>query len=176
MNRLPVSAAAIGLILAAPAALAQSDNGAANPANQTAQHAANKAARQAAKRPVRRAEARKATRPVTHRPRPVTTVRRKVTVVRKVDVTPYRRVVQAPRRYRIARPWIAPRGYAYRRYGLGQRVPTALLAASFFLPNFGLYGLQAPPYGYVWVRDGSDAVLVDRRTGEVIQAQYGLFY
>ncbi|MGI9168828.1 MAG: RcnB family protein [Caulobacteraceae bacterium] len=95
---------------------------------------------------------------------------------RKVDVTRYRKVIQAPRRYRIVRPWIAPRGFTYRRFGLGERVPAALLVASFLLGDFANYGLESPPYGYVWVRDGTDAVLVDRSTGEVIQVQYGLFY
>jgi hypothetical protein len=27
----------------------------------------------------------------------------------------------------------------------------------------------------LWIRDGNDALLVDTNTGEVIQAQYGLF-
>ncbi len=173
MKRLPMIAAAVGLILAAPAATAQPDKGSAKPANQTAQHRADKNARQDVKQKVRRTTTRKVTRAVRVRHSPVTT---KPVTVRRVDVTRYRRAVQAPRRYRIARAWVAPRGFTYRRFGLGERVPTSLLAASFFLSDFGAYGLQSPPYGYVWVRDGADAVLVDRATGEVVQAQYGLFY
>jgi Ni/Co efflux regulator RcnB len=181
MNRLPMIAAAVGLILAAPAALAQPDNGSAKQAQKADQHPANKAQRQSVKQSVRQTTTRKVTRATERKAavnapaRNPTNVRRNVTV-RKVDVTRYRRVVRAPRRYRITRPWIAPRGFTYRRFGLGERIPTSLLAASFFLSDFGAYGLQSPPYGYVWVRDGTDAVLVDRYTGEVIQVQYGLFY
>jgi Ni/Co efflux regulator RcnB len=51
-----------------------------------------------------------------------------------------------------------------------------LLAADFFLTSYWLYGLDPPPPDYVWVRDGPDAVLVDRYTGEVIQVVYDVFY
>jgi Ni/Co efflux regulator RcnB len=32
-----------------------------------------------------------------------------------------------------------------------------------------------PPAGYVWVRVGADALLVSIATGEVLQAEYGVF-
>jgi Ni/Co efflux regulator RcnB len=51
-----------------------------------------------------------------------------------------------------------------------------LLAADYFLTSYALYGLAPPPPGYVWVRDGTDAVLVDRYTGQVIQVQEDVFY
>jgi Ni/Co efflux regulator RcnB len=86
-----------------------------------------------------------------------------------------RKVVRAPRRYH-ARPWIAPRGFTYRRFRLGERVPAVLLASNYFLLDFMLYGLSPPPPGYVWVREGSDALLVDRYTGEVAQVVYDAFY
>jgi Ni/Co efflux regulator RcnB len=90
--------------------------------------------------------------------------------------TVIRKAVRAPRRFQAARPWIAPRGFAYRRFALGERVPGVLLAASYFLMDYSLYGLEPPPPGYVWVRDGTDAVLVDRYTGEVVQVEYDVFY
>jgi Ni/Co efflux regulator RcnB len=86
-----------------------------------------------------------------------------------------RKVVRAPRRYH-ARPWVAPRGFTYRRFHLGERVPAVLLASNYFLLDFMLYGLAPPPPGYVWVREGSDALLVDRYTGEVAQVVYDAFY
>lgn len=86
-----------------------------------------------------------------------------------------RKAVRAPRRFRAPR-WIAPRGFTYRRFVLGERVPTALLAATYFLTGYAMYGLDTPPPGYVWVRDGTDAVLVNRYTGEVVQVQYDVFY
>jgi Ni/Co efflux regulator RcnB len=93
-----------------------------------------------------------------------------------VNVRVTRKAVTAPRRFRIGRPWIAPRGFVYRRFNLGERVPFALLAATYFLTDYALYGLEPPPPGYVWIREGSDAVLVDRYTGEVIQVEYDAFY
>jgi Ni/Co efflux regulator RcnB len=39
-----------------------------------------------------------------------------------------------------------------------------------------MFGLLIPPYGYVWVRYGDDALLVDTRTGMVLQVRYGVFY
>ncbi len=112
---------------------------------------------------------------VTTTHRKVTAARHIVTGARKVDISRYRRVVRAPHRYRI-NAWVAPRGFSYRRFSLGERIPGVLLAADFFLTSFALYGLEAPPDGYVWVRDGTDAVLVDRETGEVVQVQYDAFY
>jgi Ni/Co efflux regulator RcnB len=32
-----------------------------------------------------------------------------------------------------------------------------------------------PPAGYEWVRVGDDALLIDVNTGEVLQAEYGVF-
>jgi Ni/Co efflux regulator RcnB len=55
-------------------------------------------------------------------------------------------------------------------------VPSVFLASLYFLSNYTLYGLEPPPPGYVWIREGSDAVLVDRYTGEVIQVEYDIFY
>jgi len=87
-----------------------------------------------------------------------------------------RKVVRAPRRFHMARPWVAPRGFVFRHFRLGERVPTVLLAANYFLISPWLYGLEAAPPGYVWIREGSDAVLVDRYTGEVVQVAYDVFY
>lgn len=117
---------------------------------------------------------------VTHRK---VTVRRKVTVHRNANVNVrghanvahFHKVFRAPRRYH-ARAWIAPRGFTYRRFGIGERIPAVLLVADFFLTDFALYGLETPSPEYVWVRDGSDAVLVDRYTGEVVEVEYDVFY
>jgi len=107
-----------------------------------------------------------------HRP---VTVHRNANVRGHVNVAHFHKVFRAPHRYRIG-AWRAPRGFTYRRFGIGERVPAVLLVADFFLTDFALYGLEAPPPEYVWVRDGSDAVLVDRYTGEVIEVEYDVFY
>jgi Ni/Co efflux regulator RcnB len=91
-----------------------------------------------------------------------------------VQVT--RKVIRAPRRFHIARPWVAPRGFVFRHFRLGERVPAVLLMPNYFLLDYALYGLEPAPPGYVWIREGSDAVLVDRYTGEVVQVAYDVFY
>jgi len=87
----------------------------------------------------------------------------------------FHHVFRAPHRYHIG-VWHGPRGFTYRRFGIGERIPAALLVADFFLTNYALYGLDAPDGSYVWVRDGDDAVLVDRYTGEVVEVEYDVFY
>jgi Ni/Co efflux regulator RcnB len=33
-----------------------------------------------------------------------------------------------------------------------------------------------PPYGYVWVRNDQDAMLVDVQSGLILSVQYNLFF
>ena len=103
-------------------------------------------------------------------------VRRSVTERPNGNVSVTRKVFHAPRRFHLVRPWVAPRGFVFRHFQLGERVPTVLLAADYFLISPWLYGLEPAPPGYVWIREGSDAVLVDRYTGEVVQVAYDVFY
>jgi Ni/Co efflux regulator RcnB len=32
-----------------------------------------------------------------------------------------------------------------------------------------------PPMGFEWVRDDTDALLIDTNTGEILQVEYGVF-
>jgi len=98
-----------------------------------------------------------------------------VAVRGRVNLAHFHRAFRAPHRFHI-RAWNAPRGFAYRRFGIGERIPAVLLVADFFLTDYAAYGLEYPGDEYVWVRDGDDAVLVDRYTGEVIEVEYGVFY
>jgi Ni/Co efflux regulator RcnB len=82
---------------------------------------------------------------------------------------------RAPHRFH-ARAWFAPRGFHYRRFSIGERIPSILLAADFFIADYAAYDLEYPGDDYVWVRDGDDAVLVDRYSGEVIEVEYDVFY
>lgn len=104
-----------------------------------------------------------------------TTVHRRVTTTARSHPGHFHKAFRAPRRFH-AGVWHAPRGFAYRRFAIGERVPAVLLVATFFLDAYASYGLEPPPPGYVWVRDGDDAVLVDRETGEVVEVAYGVFY
>ena len=94
---------------------------------------------------------------------------------RGMDVARFRRNFDAPRRYNAGQ-YHAPRGYNYRRYGYGQRLPRDYYARNFWLSDFLTFGLLSPPDGYVWVRYGPDALLIDEETGEIIQVQYNVFY
>ena len=116
-----------------------------------------------------------ARRTVTERPNG-TIVNRTVRERPNGNVHVTRRVIRPAHRFHAARPWIAPRGFAFRHFRLGERVPTVLLATEYFLLSPWLYGLEAAPPGYVWIREGSDAVLVNQYTGEVLQVAYDVFY
>jgi Ni/Co efflux regulator RcnB len=181
MTRTLISAMAVGLLFSAAVAEAREYR----PAPHDVQLADNDADKRVV---IKRKPHQTVRRTVTERPNG-TDVRRTVTerangsmtsrVVRdrpngNVRVT--RKVVRAPRRFHVARPWVAPRGFVFRHFRLGERVPSLLLAATYFLADYSLYGLEPPPPGYVWIREGADAVLVDRYTGEVIQVQEDVFY
>ncbi|QQP95484.1 RcnB family protein [Lysobacter enzymogenes] len=81
---------------------------------------------------------------------------------------------QARRGYRIG-PWRAPPGFVYRRWSYGEFLPRAYWGPEFVLADFWLFGLDIPPVGYEWVRYGPDALLIDLRSGEVVQTVYDNF-
>jgi Ni/Co efflux regulator RcnB len=86
----------------------------------------------------------------------------------------YRRTITTTKHYN-AGVFMAPSGYTYTRYAIGQRVNGDLLGNDYVLNSYGDYSLQAPPTGLTWIRVGDDALLVDRNTGEVVESDYGLF-
>jgi hypothetical protein len=77
----------------------------------------------------------------------------------RVRVEPYRFTAEHP----------------YHRYRHGEVFPPALILGAFFIQDYLDLGLAQPPYGAEWVRFGPDAVLVDRRTGEVLDTVYGVY-
>jgi Ni/Co efflux regulator RcnB len=57
----------------------------------------------------------------------------------------------------------APGGWhAYRRPSRGWIMPHYWISPSFFISDYGTYGLSTPPQGYTWSRYYDDAVLMDR--------------
>jgi Nickel/cobalt transporter regulator len=68
-----------------------------------------------------------------------------------------------------------PRGWGYRQWLIGQRLPPLFLAPSYFYGGWAGLGLQAPPPDYSWVRYGPDLLLVNLNTGEVEDVVYGVF-
>ena len=87
----------------------------------------------------------------------------------------YRRNFNSPKRYRIG-VYHGPRGYHYRRWSYGERLPSIYYARPFWLFNVIAYGLFTPPPGLIWVRYGDDALLIDQYTGEIVQVRYNVFY
>lgn len=86
----------------------------------------------------------------------------------------YRRTETSTRHY-DAGAYLAPQGYTYTRYRVGERAPAILLGDHYALEHYEAFGLGVPPIGLTWIRVGGDALLLDESTGEIVQAEYGLF-
>jgi Ni/Co efflux regulator RcnB len=86
-----------------------------------------------------------------------------------------RRNVTAAHRFH-AGVYRAPAGYHYQRWSYGAFLPAIYWGRDFWITDFLAFGLFAPPDGYIWVRYGPDALLIDQYTGEIIQVDYGVFY
>ena len=82
---------------------------------------------------------------------------------------------RAQKRYHW-RPYQRPQGWYYRRWVFGTILPALFWSQRYWIENYWEFGLPDPPYGYVWVRYGDDAMLVNVQTGYVLQVSYGLFY
>ena len=173
------AAAALSLVLAAPAlaAPAQQDRD-RDRTHRTQRHTtpAQPATRHA---PPRRRQP--AMRPTKPRPRydwnkykpghhPPAIMRRP-----RVNLHAWHRNFNAPKRFRW-RPYRRPHGWYYRRWTFGMVLPNLFWGRDYWINDYGQYGLANPPYGYVWVRYGNDALLVNVTTGYVLQAVYGLYY
>ncbi len=91
-----------------------------------------------------------------------------------VDRAAYQHNFQAARAFKIG-PYRGPRGYTARHWGYGEILPRGYWAPQFVLADYWLFALETPPVGYEWVRVGNDALLVSLDTGEVLQAEYGVF-
>ena len=135
-------------------------------------HRANAATRRAkatthrANKATRRANAR------THRANMAT--RRANRATNRAHFARYRANVQATRRYHW-NTYRRPRGWYAHRWTYNERLPAAFFIRSYWITGYLNFGLMVPPAGLVWVRVGDDALLIDRRTGEVVRAEYGLF-
>lgn len=89
--------------------------------------------------------------------------------------TKYRRTITTTKRYDDG-AFVAPPGYTYSRYEIGARMPAVLLNDdNLVLNTYSTYELKTPPHGLTWIRVGDDALLVDRKTGEVVETDYDLF-
>jgi Ni/Co efflux regulator RcnB len=79
----------------------------------------------------------------------------------------FRRIAGAPYRW--------PFGYRYTRYEVGGYLPNAFWVPDYYVPNYAVYGLDAPPPNFEWIRYGSDLLLVDLSSGSISQVVYGAY-
>jgi Ni/Co efflux regulator RcnB len=91
------------------------------------------------------------------------------------EISAMRRNMQSSRHFRSG-SYNAPRGYQQRHWGFGERLPPSYFLRNYWITNFLMFDLFAPPSYLVWVRVGDDALLIDRETGEIVQVRYGVFY
>jgi Ni/Co efflux regulator RcnB len=87
----------------------------------------------------------------------------------------YHRNYRASRRFH-APSYHRPSGWYARRWSWGDILPSLFWSNQYWINDYGIYDLPPPPPGTVWVRNGDDAILIDRYNGEIIQVAYGIFY
>lgn len=78
-------------------------------------------------------------------------------------------------RYRSPYRYYYPSGFSYRSWRIGYELPLAFLIADYFL-DYRPYGLAPPPYGCRWLRVGDDVMLVDMRSGVIVDILYNFYY
>ncbi len=91
-----------------------------------------------------------------------------------VDRGAYQHNFQAARSFKIG-PYHRPAGWVSHHWGYGEILPRAFWGPQYILADYWLFALEVPPMGYEWVRVGADALLINVNTGEVLQAEYGVF-
>jgi Ni/Co efflux regulator RcnB len=91
-----------------------------------------------------------------------------------VDRGAYQHNFRAARSYHVG-PYHQPAGWAAHSWAYGQILPRAYWTSQYLLSDYWLFSLEVPPAGYEWVRDGSDALLINVDSGEILQVEYGVF-
>lgn len=88
------------------------------------------------------------------------------------DVRADRRDLRQDRRavHRNRSAYVAPvRNWSYRRVGVGYRLQPAFYGSRYYINDYGTYHLQAPRGRWLrWIRYGDDLLLVNIRTGRVL--------
>jgi len=92
----------------------------------------------------------------------------------KFDRATYQHNFRAARSFHIG-PYHRPPGWAAHHWAYGQILPRVYWGPQYLIGDYWLFALEVPPAGYEWVRDDTDALLVDTNTGEILQVEYGVF-
>ena len=83
----------------------------------------------------------------------------------------YRSYYQQPRYYN---PY--GNGYGYQRFSVGIYLNSLFFSSRYWINDPYEYRLPQAPYGYRWVRYYDDVVLVDQRTGYVVDVIHNFFW
>lgn len=95
---------------------------------------------------------------------------------RDFDWRSWQRNERAERRY-YWRPYERPYGWYYRQWSFGMYLPYLFWQnRDYWIRDYWDFGLPEPPYGYIWVRDGDDALLINAGNGYILQVVYSVFY
>lgn len=81
----------------------------------------------------------------------------------------------SPRRYRGS-AYLPPSGFYSRSWVYGDLMPRSWFEERYWISDWWGLGLPMPPPGYVWVRYGADALLVDEFDGRVVQVVRMVFW
>jgi Ni/Co efflux regulator RcnB len=81
-----------------------------------------------------------------------------------------RRVVRQDRRVVQRNRYVAPlRSWSYRRVSVGYRLQPVFYGSRYYIDDYGAYHLYAPHGRWLrWIRYGDDLLLVNIRTGRVL--------
>jgi len=69
-----------------------------------------------------------------------------------------------------------PHGWYAQRWVYGQILPRLFWSQNYWLTGYYNFVLIDPPYGYVWVQNGNDALLVDVQNGQILSVEYSIFF
>ena len=71
--------------------------------------------------------------------------------------------------YRARSAYFAPVRNSRRRVNVGYRLQPAFYGSRYYLSDYGAYHVRAPARWQRWIRYGNDLLLVNIRTGRVLQ-------
>ncbi len=95
----------------------------------------------------------------------------------RYDPRRYPREIHPRQRYYWRGPvYRYPPGFYVNQWAYGDILPWGWYGSDYYIDNWYWYGLEPPPAGFEWVREGRDAILVDVFTGRVYEVVYGLFW
>ena len=84
---------------------------------------------------------------------------------------------QAKHRNRSWTAYAAPvRNWRYRPVTIGYQLQPSFYGSRYYVSNYSAYQLRAPSRFQRWIRYGDDLLLVNVRTGRVLQVQHNRYW